>query len=74
MEAGKDLCPGLGPDLDPGVVPDQGDSGNSDTAKAAVEEAKLLMKADVIKFCDEHKIHLCDLQVGLQDCERPRAP
>ena len=24
-EAGQDLCPGLGPDLDPGVVPDQGE-------------------------------------------------
>ena len=34
------------------------DSGNSDTAEAAVEEAKLLMEADVIKFCDEHKIDM----------------
>ena len=34
------------------------DSGNGDTAEAAVEEAKLLMEADVIKFCDEHKIDM----------------
>ena len=28
------------------------------TAEAAVEEAKLLVEAAVIKFCDEHKIDM----------------
>ena len=34
------------------------DSRNSETAEAAVEEAKLLLEANVIKFCDEHKIDM----------------
>ena len=32
------------------------DSGNNDTAEAVVKEAKLLLDAGVIKFCDEHKV------------------
>ena len=34
------------------------DSGTSETAEAAVEEAKLLLETGVIKFCDEHKIDM----------------
>ena len=32
------------------------DSGDRETVAAAVEEAKLLFEAGVIKFCDEHKV------------------
>ena len=34
------------------------DSGDSETAEAAVEEAKLLLEAGVIKFCDDHKVNI----------------
>ena len=55
--AGAGPCQGPGPDPDPGP---EGTLDRGDTVQdaAAVEEAKLLMEQDVIKFCDKHKLNL----------------
>ena len=39
--------------------------GNSETAKAAVEEGKLLVEAGVIRFCDERKIDMALSTCGI---------